>query len=137
MVLEVTDDKGLPKAERKKKQVNTAPNKSHRAKVLKLADKDNKSQTFGFNAQTEVYGDMLAAGIVDPAKVVRVALQGAADRSHDHRGSQEGERFGDGRRWWNGPPVAGLLVTPMRVRGQLSRDVPGSIPRRGVHCAEP
>ena len=40
--------------------------------------KDNKSQTFGFNAQTEEYGDMLQAGIVDPAKVVRAALQGAA-----------------------------------------------------------
>jgi chaperonin GroEL len=39
---------------------------------------DNKSQTFGFNAQTEEYGDMLTAGIVDPAKVVRAALQGAA-----------------------------------------------------------
>ena len=40
--------------------------------------KDNRSQTFGFNAQTEEYGDMLQAGIVDPAKVVRAALQGAA-----------------------------------------------------------
>src|SRR5215218_4101186 len=39
---------------------------------------DNKSQTFGFNAQTEEYGDMLAAGIIDPTKVVRTALQGAA-----------------------------------------------------------
>jgi chaperonin GroEL len=39
---------------------------------------DNKSATFGFNAQTEEYGDMLTAGIVDPAKVVRAALQGAA-----------------------------------------------------------
>ena len=39
---------------------------------------ENKSQTFGFNAQTEQYVDMLSAGIVDPAKVVRVALQGAA-----------------------------------------------------------
>ncbi|CAA9336428.1 MAG: Heat shock protein 60 family chaperone GroEL, partial [uncultured Microvirga sp.] len=38
----------------------------------------NKSQTYGFNAQTEEYVDMLAAGIVDPAKVVRVALQDAA-----------------------------------------------------------
>jgi chaperonin GroEL len=38
----------------------------------------NRSQTFGFNAQTEEYVDMLAAGIVDPAKVVRVALQDAA-----------------------------------------------------------
>jgi chaperonin GroEL len=39
---------------------------------------DNKSQTFGFNAQTEEYVDMLDAGIVDPAKVVRAALQDAA-----------------------------------------------------------
>src|SRR5215210_4198021 len=39
---------------------------------------DNKSATFGFNAQTEEYVDMLQAGIVDPAKVVRAALQGAA-----------------------------------------------------------
>ena len=39
---------------------------------------ENKSQTFGFNAQTEQYVDMLSAGIVDPAKVVRVALQDAA-----------------------------------------------------------
>ena len=39
---------------------------------------ENKSQTFGFDAQTEQYVDMLIAGIVDPAKVVRVALQDAA-----------------------------------------------------------
>ena len=39
---------------------------------------ENKSQTFGFNAQTEEYVDMLTAGIVDPAKVVRTALQDAA-----------------------------------------------------------
>ena len=38
----------------------------------------NTSQSYGFNAQTEEYGDMLSAGIVDPAKVVRVALQDAA-----------------------------------------------------------
>ena len=38
----------------------------------------NKSQTFGFDAQTERYVDMLSAGIVDPAKVVRHALQDAA-----------------------------------------------------------
>ena len=39
---------------------------------------ENKSATFGFNAQTEAYGDMLEMGIVDPAKVVRTALQDAA-----------------------------------------------------------
>ncbi|MBO6730142.1 MAG: chaperonin GroEL [Maricaulis sp.] len=34
--------------------------------------------TFGFNAQTEQYGDMLEFGVIDPAKVVRTALQDAA-----------------------------------------------------------
>jgi chaperonin GroEL len=33
---------------------------------------------FGFNAQTTEYGDMIEMGILDPAKVVRVALQNAA-----------------------------------------------------------
>ena len=39
---------------------------------------DNHSATFGFNAQTEEYGDLVAAGVIDPAKVVRIALQDAA-----------------------------------------------------------
>jgi len=37
-----------------------------------------KSQTYGFDAQTEQFVDMLSAGILDPAKVVRIALQDAA-----------------------------------------------------------
>jgi len=39
---------------------------------------DHKSQTYGFDAQNEKYVDMLTAGILDPAKVVRIALQDAA-----------------------------------------------------------
>jgi chaperonin GroEL len=39
---------------------------------------ENKSSTFGFNAQTEEYGDLVAAGVIDPTKVVRTALQDAA-----------------------------------------------------------
>jgi GTP diphosphokinase / guanosine-3',5'-bis(diphosphate) 3'-diphosphatase len=39
IVEEVTDDKNLPKAVRKEEQVRTAPTKSPRAKMLKLADK--------------------------------------------------------------------------------------------------
>jgi chaperonin GroEL len=39
---------------------------------------DNKSETFGFDAQTEDYVDMLEKGIIDPTKVVRAALQDAA-----------------------------------------------------------
>jgi chaperonin GroEL len=37
-----------------------------------------KTGNYGFNAQTEEYCDMVEAGIIDPAKVVRVALQDAA-----------------------------------------------------------
>ena len=39
---------------------------------------DNGGSTYGFNAQTEEYVDMIQAGIVDPAKVVRTALQDAS-----------------------------------------------------------
>jgi chaperonin GroEL len=39
---------------------------------------ENKSETFGFNAQTEEYVDLVKAGVIDPAKVVRTALQDAA-----------------------------------------------------------
>jgi chaperonin GroEL len=39
---------------------------------------DNESPTFGFNAQTEEYVDLVQAGVIDPAKVVRTALQDAA-----------------------------------------------------------
>ncbi len=36
------------------------------------------SGNFGYNAATEVYGDMIEMGVIDPAKVVRTALQNAA-----------------------------------------------------------
>ncbi|MEJ0040986.1 MAG: chaperonin GroEL [Rhizomicrobium sp.] len=39
---------------------------------------EQKSTTFGYNAQTESYGDLIDTGIVDPTKVVRVALQNAS-----------------------------------------------------------
>jgi chaperonin GroEL len=39
---------------------------------------ESKSETFGFDAQTENYVDLVDKGIVDPAKVVRAALQDAA-----------------------------------------------------------
>ncbi|MHB2167747.1 chaperonin GroEL [Alsobacter sp. R-9] len=60
---------------------------------------ENKSQTFGFNAQTEQYVDMLDAGIVDPAKVVRTALQDAAS-------------------------VSGLLITTEAMVAELPKDKP-------------
>ena len=39
---------------------------------------EGKEPTFGFDAQTEKYTDMVKAGIIDPTKVVRTALQDAA-----------------------------------------------------------
>ena len=42
---------------------------------------ESTSPTFGFNAQTEEYVDMVQAGVIDPAKVVRTALQDAASVS--------------------------------------------------------
>jgi chaperonin GroEL len=39
---------------------------------------DNASYTFGFNAQSGAYGDLVSQGVIDPAKVVRCALQDAA-----------------------------------------------------------
>ncbi|MEW6539080.1 MAG: chaperonin GroEL [Pseudomonadota bacterium] len=39
---------------------------------------ENEQPSFGFNAQTEEYGDLVQMGVIDPAKVVRTALQDAA-----------------------------------------------------------
>jgi chaperonin GroEL len=60
---------------------------------------ENKSETFGFDAQTEEYVDMIDKGIVDPAKVVRTALQDAAS-------------------------IAGLLVTTEAMIAESPKDAP-------------
>ena len=44
--------------------------------VGKIMDED--TYAYGYNAQNETYGDMIKAGIIDPTKVVRTALQDAA-----------------------------------------------------------
>ena len=40
--------------------------------------RESSDNAFGFNAQTEEYGDMFSFGVIDPAKVVRTALEDAA-----------------------------------------------------------
>jgi chaperonin GroEL len=40
--------------------------------------RSEKNDSFGFNAQTEIYEDLVKAGVIDPAKVTRTALQNAA-----------------------------------------------------------
>ena len=46
--------------------------------VIVMEVKKNKKVAFGFNAATEEYMDMIEAGIIDPTKVTRTALQNAA-----------------------------------------------------------
>jgi chaperonin GroEL len=67
---------------------------------------ENKSETFGFDAQSEQYVDLVDAGIIDPAKVVRTALQDAAS-------------------------VAGLLITTEAMVAELPKDKPATPPMPG------
>ena len=67
---------------------------------------DEKSETFGFDAQDEKYVDMIEAGIVDPAKVVRTALQDAGS-------------------------VAGLLVTTEAMVAELPKEPAPAMPGGG------
>jgi chaperonin GroEL len=67
---------------------------------------ENKSETFGFDAQTETYVDMVEKGIIDPAKVVRTALQDAAS-------------------------VAGLLVTTEAMVAELPKEPAPAMPGGG------
>ena len=60
---------------------------------------EHKSQDWGFDAQKEQYVDMIEAGIVDPAKVVRTALQDAAS-------------------------VAGLLITTEAMVAEVPKEKP-------------
>jgi chaperonin GroEL len=64
---------------------------------------ENKSETFGFDAQNEEYVDMVEKGIIDPAKVVRAALQDAAS-------------------------VAGLLVTTEAMVAEAPKKGGGAMP---------
>src|SRR5437773_1668397 len=55
-----------------------ASNAGHEGAVVVGKVRDSKQANFGFNAAAEEYTDMIAAGILDPAKVTRSALQNAA-----------------------------------------------------------
>ena len=49
--------------------------------VIAQKVKESKEPNYGFDAATEEYTDMISAGILDPAKVTRTALQNAASIS--------------------------------------------------------
>src|SRR5713101_3362640 len=53
-------------------------NAGHEGAVVVGKVRESKDPSFGFNADTEEYEDMISAGILDPAKVTRSALQNAA-----------------------------------------------------------
>jgi len=55
-----------------------ASNAGHEGAVVIGKVKESKDANFGFNAATEEYEDMISAGILDPAKVTRTALQNAS-----------------------------------------------------------
>jgi len=55
-----------------------ASNAGHEGAVVIGKVKESKDPNFGFDAASEDYTDMIAAGILDPAKVARTALQNAA-----------------------------------------------------------
>ncbi len=63
-----------------------------------------KERNFGYNAQTDKYEDLVKAGVIDPTKVVRTALQNAASIAgpaphHRVRGGREaGREAGAARR---------------------------------------
>jgi chaperonin GroEL len=55
-----------------------AQNAGHEGAVIVDRVRDSKEENFGFNAESGEFGDMIKAGVIDPAKVTRLALQNAA-----------------------------------------------------------
>jgi chaperonin GroEL len=53
-------------------------NAGHEGAVVVARVRDSKDENFGFNAESGEFGDMIKAGVIDPAKVTRLALQNAA-----------------------------------------------------------
>ena len=53
-------------------------NSGHEGAVVLAKVRQNSEANFGFNAETEEYEDLAAAGVIDPTKVTRTALQNAA-----------------------------------------------------------
>ena len=78
-----------------------ATNSGDEASIVVGKILDQKSDTYGYNAQTGEYGDMITMGIVDPVKVVRTALQDAAS-------------------------IAGLLITTEVMIAELPKKESGS-----------
>src|SRR5580692_7755860 len=55
-----------------------AQNAGHEGAIIVDRVRESKEENFGFNAESGEFGDMIKAGVIDPAKVTRLALQNAA-----------------------------------------------------------
>jgi chaperonin GroEL len=55
-----------------------AQNAGVEGSIIVAKVKDSKDKNFGYNAATDVYEDLVKAGVIDPTKVTRTALQNAA-----------------------------------------------------------
>ena len=55
-----------------------AQNAGHEGAIVAGRVRESKEENFGFNAESGEFGDMIKAGVIDPAKVTRLALQNAA-----------------------------------------------------------
>ena len=55
-----------------------AQNAGHEGAVVVEKVKTNNTTNYGFNAETDTYGDLVEGGVLDPTKVTRTALQNAA-----------------------------------------------------------
>jgi len=55
-----------------------ALNAGHEGAIVVGRVRESKEENFGFNAETGEFGDLVKAGVIDPAKVTRLALQNAA-----------------------------------------------------------
>ena len=55
-----------------------AVNAGHEGAVVVGRVRESRDENFGFNAETGEFGDLVKAGVIDPAKVTRLALQNAA-----------------------------------------------------------
>ncbi len=77
IVMELTDDKSLPKAERKRRQIEAAPRKSREAKLIKLADKTSNLRAVA-NSPAPDWSVERRLEYIDWAKSVVAGLRGTS-----------------------------------------------------------
>ena len=85
-----------------------ALNAGHEGSIVAAKVRESKEKDFGFNAATDAYEDLVKAGVIDPTKVVRSALQNAAS-------------------------IAGLLLTTEALVSEVPEEKKPAAPMPGGH----